>query len=121
MSSQGRVLVVDDVAKNVKLLADTLAVKGYEVATATSGAEAIAHVESWKPDLVLLDVVMPDIGGIDAAREMVNFDPDARILMCSALGQQALMAKATEAGAREFVVKPFQPSRVLEAVQRVLE
>jgi two-component system chemotaxis response regulator CheY len=74
-----------------------------------------------RPDIVTLEVVMPDIGGIDAVREMVKFDPDARVLMCSALGQQALMAEATEAGAREFVVKPFQPSRVLEAVQRVLE
>src|ERR687894_93731 len=67
-----------------------------------------------------MDIVMPDMGGIDAVREITKFDPKARILMCSAMGQQALVIEAIQAGARDFVVKPFQPSRVLEAVQRVL-
>jgi two-component system chemotaxis response regulator CheY len=104
------------------LLREILEQAGYEVVgEATTGAEAVDRYKVLRPDIVTLEVVMPDIGGIDAVREMVKFDPDARVLMCSALGQQALMAEATEAGAREFVVKPFQPSRVLEAVQRVLE
>jgi two-component system chemotaxis response regulator CheY len=67
-----------------------------------------------------MDIVMPDMGGIDAVREICKQDPRARILMCSAMGQQSLVAEAMRAGARDFVVKPFQPSRVLEAVQRVL-
>jgi two-component system chemotaxis response regulator CheY len=67
-----------------------------------------------------MDIVMPDMGGIDAVREITRIDPEARILMCSAMGQQALVVEAIQAGARDFVVKPFQPSRVLEAVQRVI-
>jgi len=104
------------------LLREILERAGYEVVgEATTGAEAVDRYKELCPDLVTLEVVMPEVGGIDAVREIVKSDPDARILMCSALGQQALIAEATEAGAREFVVKPFQPSRVLEAVQRVLE
>lgn len=104
------------------LLREILEQAGYTVVgEAITGTEAVDRYKELRPDLVTLEVVMPDIGGIDAVREMVAFDPEARIIMCSALGQQALMAEATEAGAREFVVKPFQPSRVLEAVQRVLE
>jgi two-component system chemotaxis response regulator CheY len=67
-----------------------------------------------------MDIVMPDMGGIAAVREIVEEDPEARILMCSAVGQQGLVVEAIQAGARDFVVKPFQPSRVLEAVQRLL-
>ena len=67
-----------------------------------------------------MDIVMPDMGGIDAVREITKLDPQARVLMCSAMGQQALVVEAIQAGAKDFVVKPFQPSRVLEAVQRVL-
>lgn len=74
-----------------------------------------------RPDFVTMDIVMPDMGGIDAVREIRSYDEDARILMCSALGQQGLVTEAMEAGAREFVVKPFDPSRLLEAVRRVLE
>ena len=104
------------------LLREILEQAGYEVVgEATTGTEAVDRYKQLRPDLVTLEVVMPDLGGIDVVREIVESDPEARILMCSALGQQALIAEATEAGAREFVVKPFQPSRVLEAVQRVLE
>lgn len=68
-----------------------------------------------------MDIIMPDMGGIDAVREIRSYDDHARILMCSALGQKALVTEALEAGARDFVVKPFDPSRLLEAVRRVLE
>ncbi len=104
------------------LLREILEQAGYEVVgEATTGTEAVDRYKELRPDLVTLEVVMPGLGGIDVVREIVESFPEARILMCSALGQQALIAEATEAGAREFVVKPFQPSRVLEAVQRVLE
>jgi two-component system, chemotaxis family, chemotaxis protein CheY len=67
-----------------------------------------------------MDIVMPDMGGIDAVKAIIALDPGAKILMCSAMGQQSLVVEAIQAGAKDFVVKPFQPARVLEAVQRVL-
>ncbi len=73
-----------------------------------------------KPDLVTMDIVMPDMGGIDAVRAIIAIDPDAKILMCSAMGQQALVVEAIQAGAKDFVVKPFQSARVVDAVARVL-
>jgi len=90
------------------------------IGEAETGAQAVEKYRQLKPDLVTMDIVMPDMGGIDAVREIVKNDPDAKILMCSAMGQQALVVEAIQAGAKDFVVKPFQPSRVLEAVQRVL-
>ena len=94
---------------------------GFEVVgEASSGVEAVKRYKELKPDLVTMDIVMPDMGGIDAVREIIDEDPDARILMCSAMGQQGLVVEAIQAGARDFVVKPFQPSRVIEAVQRLL-
>ena len=90
------------------------------VGEAESGVQAVQKYRQLKPDLVTMDIVMPDMGGIEAVREICKTDPDAKILMCSAMGQQALVVEAIQAGAKDFVVKPFQPSRVLEAVQRVL-
>jgi two-component system chemotaxis response regulator CheY len=103
------------------MIGDILTQSGFEiVGEAETGVQAIDQYKSLQPDLVTMDIVMPDMGGIDAVREITRFDPEARILMCSAMGQQALVVEAIQAGARDFVVKPFQPSRVLEAVQRVL-
>jgi two-component system chemotaxis response regulator CheY len=103
------------------MISDILAQAGYEViGEAESGAQAVARYQELKPDLVTMDIVMPDMSGIEAVREICKADPDARILMCSAMGQQALVVEAIQAGAKDFVVKPFQPSRVLEAVQRLL-
>ena len=103
------------------LLGDILGRAGFEVVgEASSGKQAIEQYEKLKPDFVTMDIVMPDMGGIDAVREIRRLDRDARILMCSAMGQQALVTEALEAGAKDFVVKPFEMSRLLEAVQRVL-
>jgi two-component system chemotaxis response regulator CheY len=103
------------------MIRDILTDAGYEVVgEAATGIEAVERYKSLKPDLVTMDIVMPDLGGIDAVREIVKFDPAARVLMCSAMGQQALVVEAIQAGAKDFVVKPFQPSRVLEAVRRAL-
>lgn len=115
------VLVCDDAIFMRTMIADILGGAGYEVVgEAETGVQAVEQYKQLKPDLVTMDIVMPDLGGIEAVREIVKFDPAARILMCSAMGQQALVVEAIQAGARDFVVKPFQPSRVLEAVQRVL-
>src|SRR5664279_4912419 len=115
------VLVCDDAIFMRTMISDILQQSGFDViGEAETGVEAVAQYRKLKPDLVTMDIVMPDMGGIDAVREITKFDPSARILMCSAMGQQALVVEAIQAGAKDFVVKPFQPSRVLEAVQRVL-
>lgn len=116
-----RVLVCDDAIFMRTMISDILSGAGYEVVgEAETGLQAIERYRQLNPDLVTMDIVMPDMGGIDAVREIVKQDPNAKILMCSAMGQQALVVEAIQAGAKDFVVKPFQPSRVLEAVQRVL-
>lgn len=116
-----RVLVCDDAIFMRTMITDILSGAGYEVVgEAGTGLQAIERYRDLNPDLVTMDIVMPDMGGIDAVREIVKHDPNAKILMCSAMGQQALVVEAIQAGAKDFVVKPFQPSRVLEAVQRVL-
>jgi two-component system, chemotaxis family, chemotaxis protein CheY len=115
------VLVCDDAVFMRTMISDILTQAGLDViGEAESGTEAVAKYRTLKPDLVTMDIIMPDMGGIEAVRAITQFDPQARVLMCSAMGQQALVAEAIQAGAKDFVVKPFQPSRVLEAVQRVL-
>lgn len=115
------VLICDDAVFMRTMISDILEESGYEiVGQAETGVQAIERYKSLRPDLVTIDIVMPDMGGIDAVREITSFDANAKILMCSAMGQQALVVEAIQAGAKDFVVKPFQPSRVLEAVQRVL-
>ncbi len=116
------VLVCDDAIFMRTMISDILSQAGYEVVgEAETGTQAVERFKELNPDLVTMDIVMPDMGGIDAVREIVKIAPGARVLMCSAMGQQALVIEAIQAGAKDFVVKPFQPSRVLEAVQRVLE
>jgi two-component system chemotaxis response regulator CheY len=119
--SSNTVLVCDDAIFMRTMISDILSQAGFEiVGEAESGLQAVQKYRELKPDLVTMDIVMPDMGGIEAVREICKQDPDAKILMCSAMGQQALVVEAIQAGAKDFVVKPFQPSRVLEAVQRVL-
>ena len=115
------VLVCDDAIFMRTMISDILSQAGFEVVgEAESGLQTVEKYRALKPDLVTMDIVMPDMGGIEAVREICKTDPEAKILMCSAMGQQALVVEAIQAGAKDFVVKPFQPSRVLEAVQRVL-
>src|SRR5258707_12448744 len=103
------------------MITDILAQAGFEVVgEAETGTQAVEKYRQLKPDLVTMDIVMPDMGGIDAVREIVKQDPDAKILMCSAMGQHALVVEAIQASAKDFVVKPFQPSRVVEAGPRRL-
>jgi two-component system chemotaxis response regulator CheY len=116
-----KVLICDDALFMRTMLAEIMEQAGFEVAgQASTGAEAVRLYRDLEPDLVTMDIIMPDMGGIDAVREIVREFPDANIVMCSAMGQQALVIEAIQAGARDFIVKPFQPGRVMEAVQRVL-
>ena len=115
------VLICDDAIFMRTMVRDILTQAGFDVVgEAETGIQAVERYQQLRPDLVTMDIVMPDMGGIDAVRQICKSDPNARILMCSAMGQQALVVEAIQAGAKDFVVKPFQPSRVLEAVQRVL-
>ena len=115
------VLICDDTAYIRALMTNILQRGGFEVnGEAETGLPAVEKYKQLRPDLVTMDIVMPDMGGIDAVREITKFDPGAKVLMCSAMAPPALVTEALEAGASDFVVKPFQPSRLLEAVQSVL-
>lgn len=115
------VLICDDAIFMRSMVGKILTGAGFQiVGEAETGRQAVERYKALRPDLVTMDIVMPDMGGIEAVKEITAYDPTARILMCSAMGQQSLVVEAIQAGAKDFVVKPFQPSRMLEAVQRVL-
>ena len=116
-----RVLVVDDAAFMRKMVGDALVKGGHEVVgEAGNGVEAIAQFQELKPDLMTLDITMPEKDGLAALAEIVAADPSARVVMCSALGQESKVLEAIKLGAKDFVVKPFQPARVIEAVGKAL-
>jgi len=116
-----RIMLVDDASFMRMMLKNILVGSGYEVVgEAENGAKAIEQFKALKPDLVIMDIIMPEMGGIDAVREIVKSNPTAKILMCSSMGQQSLVVEAIQAGAKDFIVKPFQPSNVLEAVKKAL-
>jgi two-component system, chemotaxis family, chemotaxis protein CheY len=117
-----RILVVDDAQFMRMMLKNILTGAGYEVVgEGENGVQAIEKYKELNPDLVVMDMIMPEMGGIDAVREIVKLDPGAKVLMCSAMGQQALVVEAIQVGARDFIVKPFQPAGVLEAVAKALQ
>ena len=116
-----RVLVVDDAAFMRMMIKDILQKGGYEVVgEAEDGKRAIEKYKELKPDLVTMDITMPDMDGITAVKEIRKIDENAVIIMCSAMGQQAMVIDAIQAGAKDFVVKPFPPERVLEAIKKVV-
>ncbi len=116
-----RVLIADDAAFMREMLRDILSDGEYEVvAEASDGVETVEKFDEHTPDLVTLDIVMPRKNGIDALREILAVHPTACIVMCSALGQEALVAEALESGARDFIVKPFKPEQVRTVVDRAL-
>jgi two-component system chemotaxis response regulator CheY len=116
-----RVLVVDDAAFMRKLLTDALTNGGHEVVgEAGNGVEAVARWQELRPELTTLDITMPEKDGLTALAEIMAIDPSAKIIMCSALGQEGKVLEAVKLGAKDFVVKPFQPPRVLEAVEKAL-
>ncbi len=115
-----KVLTVDDAMFMRTMLRRILEPEGFEVVEAEDGAHGVEAYKEHQPDVVLMDVTMPNMDGIEATRAIKAVDPNARIIICSALGQEATVIKATEAGACDYVTKPFQPQQVLEAVKRVL-
>ena len=115
------VLIVDDAAFMRMMLKDILLRGGYQVVgEAENGQRAIELYKELKPDLVTMDITMPELDGISALKEIRAYDPDAVVIMCSAMGQQALVIDAIGAGAKDFIVKLFQPERVLEAVKKAV-
>lgn len=116
------VLVVDDAIFMRRILSDILSKGGYKVVgEAANGRESIEQYAKFKPDIVTMDIIMPEMGGIDAVKEIVKKDSNAKILMVSAMGQQQLVVEAIQAGAKDFIVKPFESSRVLTVIERILK
>lgn len=116
-----RVLIADDAAFMRMMIKNILTEAGYEVVgEAENGAKAVEKYQELRPDLTTMDITMPEMDGVSALKKIRELDPEARVVMCSAMGQQAMVIESIQAGARDFVVKPFQPERVLEAVQKAL-
>ncbi|WP_305852564.1 response regulator [Conexibacter sp. SYSU D00693] len=116
-----RVLVVDDAAFMRKMVTDALTGGGHEVVgEAGNGAEAVSRFQELRPDVMTLDITMPEKDGIAALKEIVALDPGAKVIMCSALGQESKVLESIKLGAKDFVVKPFQADRVLGAVEKAL-
>ena len=116
-----RILIVDDAAFMRMMIRDILSKNGYEVCgEANDGAQAIEKFKEVKPDLITMDITMPEMDGIAALKEIKKIDPNAKVIMCSAMGQQAMVIDAIQAGAKDFIVKPFQADRVIEAIKKTL-
>ena len=117
-----RILVADDASFMRQMIREIVEMEGHEVvAEASDGVEAIDQFKNHHPDVVTMDIVMPRRSGIDAVKAILEFDPTARVVMCSALGQETLVTEALQAGARDFIVKPFKPDSVVNTLKKVLE
>ena len=116
-----KILIVDDAAFMRMMIKDILTKNGFEVAgEAENGLRAIERYKELSPDLVLMDITMPEMDGIQALKNIKASDSGAKVIMCSAMGQQAMVIESIQAGAKDFIVKPFQAERVLEAVKKVV-
>ncbi|PPK49477.1 two-component system chemotaxis response regulator CheY [Clostridium algidicarnis DSM 15099] len=116
-----RVLIVDDAAFMRMMIKDILEKNGFEVVgEASNGIKAVEMYKKEKPEVVTMDITMPDMDGIEAVKQIKEFDPAAKVIMCSAMGQQSMVMEAIRAGARDFIVKPFQADRVLEAIKKTI-
>ena len=115
------ILICDDAAFMRMMIKDILTKNGYNIAgEAENGAKAVEKYAELKPDLVLMDITMPEMDGIQALKKIRESDPNAAISMCSAMGQQAMVIESIQSGAKDFIVKPFQADRVIEAVRKVV-
>jgi two-component system, chemotaxis family, chemotaxis protein CheY len=116
-----KVLIVDDAAFMRMMIKDILTKNGFEVVgEAQDGAQAVEKYKELSPDLVTMDITMPEMDGITALKQIKQVDSEAKVIMCSAMGQQAMVIDAIQAGAKDFIVKPFQADRVMEAIQKVI-
>ena len=116
-----KILIVDDAAFMRMMIKENLKKAGFtDFLEAADGEQAIMKYEEEKPAIVLLDITMPLMDGIQALRAIKQKDPGAKVVMCSAMGQQAMVIEAIQSGAKDFIVKPFQAERVLEAVKKVI-
>lgn len=116
-----RILVVDDAAFMRMMIRDILSKHGFEVVgEAQDGSQAVEKYKELKPDLTTMDITMPEKDGIAALKEIKQIDPNAKVIMCSAMGQQTMVIDAIQAGANDFIVKPFQAERVIEAIKKTL-
>ncbi len=114
-----KVLIVDDAAFMRMMLRGILEKAGYEICgEATNGAQALEKYKELHPDIVTLDITMPEVDGISALRNIKSYDEKANVIMCSAMGQQVMVIEAIQAGAKDFIVKPFQADRVIEAIAK---
>lgn len=113
-----KVLLVDDAAFMRMRCAKLLTENGYSVDEAENGQDAVEKYQKIKPDLVLMDITMPVMDGLTAVAEIKKIDPEAKIVMCSALGQQNTVMSAIKAGAKDFIVKPYQPEKILTTIKR---
>lgn len=121
MKMANRILIVDDAAFMRMMIRDILSKNGYEVVgEAQDGAQAVEKYKELKPDLITMDITMPEMDGISALKEIKKLDGNAKVIMCSAMGQQAMVIDAIQAGAKDFIVKPFQADRVIEAIKKTL-
>ncbi|WP_026476012.1 response regulator [Alkaliphilus transvaalensis] len=115
------ILIVDDAAFMGMMIKDVLSKNGFEVlGEAENGAKAVEKFKELQPALTIMDITMPEVDGIQAVKEIKKIDPNAKVIMCSAMGQQAMVIEAIQAGAKDFIVKPFQADRVIEAVKKVM-
>ncbi|MFS0839345.1 response regulator [Paenibacillus sp. UNC499MF] len=116
-----RILIVDDAAFMRMMIRDILTKNGYEVVgEGNDGLQAVEKFKELRPDLVTMDITMPEMDGINALKEIKKIDPNAKVIMCSAMGQQAMVIDAIQAGAKDFIVKPFQADRVIEAIKKTM-
>ena len=116
-----RILIVDDAAFMRMMIKDILTKNGFEVVgEAADGREAVEKYKELSPDLVTMDITMPEMDGVSALKEIKQINANAKVIMCSAMGQQAMGIDAIQAGAKDFIVKPFQADRVIDAIQKVL-
>ena len=116
------ILICDDAAFMRMMIKDILVKNGYNIAgEAENGVKAVEKYQETNPDVVLMDITMPEMDGIQALKKIKAIDANASVVMCSAMGQQAMVIESIQSGARDFIVKPFQPDRVIEAVKKAVE
>lgn len=115
-----KILVTDDASFMRMMLKDILTKDGHTVEEAKNGIDMLDKYKTFKPDLVTLDITMPEMDGLEAIKELMKFDSSAKVIMCSAMGQQAMVIDAIQSGAKDFIVKPFDKDRVLAAIKKIM-